>query len=76
MLGKLMKLWLQGMSYDSMLYNIAEPSLEGATPNLPMNLYNHIAYLQASDAAIHSASQNKFGYIFLLKTFPVDCFII
>ena len=40
-----------------MLYNTVEPSLEGATPSLLVNFYNHIASLQASDAVMHSASQ-------------------
>ena len=64
------------MSYGSLLYNTAEPSLEGATSNLPMDLYNHIASLQASNATMHSASQIEFGYNFLLETLPVDCSII
>ena len=58
------------------LYNTVGPLLEGATPSLPVNLYNHIAFLQASDAAMHSALQNEFGYIFLFETFSTDCSII
>ena len=59
-----------------MLYNIAKSSLEGATPSLSMNLYNNIASLQASNAAMQSASHFEFDYIFLLGTFLVDCSII
>ena len=39
------------------LYNIVEPSLKGTTLSLLVNLYNHIASLQASDAAMHYALQ-------------------
>ena len=58
------------------LYNTVGSSLEGATPSFLVNLYNHIASLQASDVAMHSVSQFKFDYIFLLETFLADCFII
>ena len=58
------------------LYNIAEPLSEGATPSLSVNLYNNIASLQASNAVIHSALQFEFGYIALLGIFPADCSII
>ena len=59
-----------------MLYNIAGPSSKSATPNLSVNLYNHIASLQASDAGMHSASQFEFGYNFLLEIFSIDYSII
>ena len=58
------------------LYNIAEPSLEGATPSLLMNLFNHIASLQASNIVMHSTSQIEFGYNFLFEIFLADCSII
>ena len=51
------------------LYNTTEPLLKGATPSLPMDLYNHIASLQALNAAMHSASQIKFAILFCLKFF-------
>ena len=58
------------------LYNTAGPSSEGVTPSLSMNLYNHIAFLQASNAAMHFASQFEFGYIALLGAIPVNYSII
>ena len=51
------------------LYNTAGPSLEGATPNLLMNLYNHTASLQALDATIYSASQIELAILSYLKLF-------
>ena len=54
--GKLMGLWLLGRAMAPVLYNTVGPLSEGATPNLPVNLYNRIASLQASNAAMHSAS--------------------
>ena len=51
------------------LYNTIKPSLEGATLCLSVNLYNHIAFLQALDAAMHSASQIELTILFCLKLF-------
>ena len=59
-----------------MLNNTAGPSSEDATPSLSVNLYNHIASLQALNAAMHSALQFEFGYIVLLRTIPTDCSLL
>ena len=76
MLGELIGLWLFGMSYGSVLYNTVGSLSKDITPSLSVNLYNRIASLQASNAAMHFASQFEFGYIFLLGTFPVDFYYL
>ena len=51
------------------LYNTVGPSSKDATPSLLVNLYNHIAFLQASNAAMHSALQTELAILLCLKLF-------